>query len=101
VTVRKRSVQQSLRYRLARLEAALKPLNDDPGLRIGILRQLPADYEGERHIAITRLGERDGDRQWCDFEERPGLAPGRPDPIPRLCLTETQMRIIGEPIDEG
>jgi hypothetical protein len=94
-------VQQSLRYRLARLEAALKPLENAPGLRIGILRQLPADYEGERHIAITRLGERDGDRQWCDFEERPGPAPpGPPDPIPQLCLTETQMRIIGEPIDE-
>jgi hypothetical protein len=101
MTVRKRSVQPSLRYRLARLEAAVKPAGEGPSLRIGILRQLPADYHGERHIAITRLGEMEGDRQWCDFEERPGPAPaGPPDPVPRLCLTETRLRIAGEPIEE-
>ena len=99
--MKNKNVSRSLRRRLERLEATWQTDERPPSLRIGILHELPADYQGERHIAIVRFGERDGDRQWCEFEERPGPAPGPPDPIPQLCLTETQMRIIGNPIDEG
>jgi hypothetical protein len=93
-------IKRSLRWRLERLEAELR-LHAEPYLRIGLLRQLPADYTGERHIAIAQHGAVERGRQSCSFEERPGPAPpGPPDPVPWFYVTETQMRIIGDPIEE-
>ena len=49
---------------------------------------------------IVWEGEVDGGRHSCTFEERPGPAPPGPrDPVPWLCLTATQLRIIGDPIE--
>ena len=94
-------MKRSLLCRLEKLEAEMT-CQQRPFMRIGILRQLPADYKGERHVVIAGLGEMDGDRQWCDFEERPGLAPPGPrDPVGWLCLTETQLKMIGDPVEEG
>src|SRR3954449_5646833 len=97
----RQTIRRSLRWRLERLEAELRP-DEGPSLRIGLLRQLPADYTGERHIAIVWQGEVEGGRQSCTFEERPGPEPPRPpDTVPRLCLTEIQMKIIGDRIEDS
>jgi hypothetical protein len=96
----RQTIMRSLRSRLQKLEDALKP-DEGISLRIGLLHQLPADYTGEKHVVIVRYGEVQGGRQDCSFEERPGpVAPGPPDPVPRLCLTETQLRIIGDPVKD-
>ena len=97
----KQAIKRSFQARLQRLEAELRH-NAEPYLRIGLLRQLPADYTGERHVVIVREGEVEGGRHSCTFEERPGPAPpGSRDPVPWLCLTETQLRIIGDPVKDS
>ena len=45
-------INRSLLWRLQRLEAKLR-LDEGAHLRIGRLRKLPADYTGERHVAIV------------------------------------------------
>ena len=95
----KQATKRSFQARLQRLEAELSH-NAEPYLRIGLLRQLPADYTRERH-RLVREGEVEGGRHSCTFEERPGPAPPGPrDPVPWLCLTETQLRIIGDPVKD-
>jgi len=79
----------------ARLLARLKRLESSPGLRppyslqIGVLkRRLPADYVGERHMALIESSSRTG---LCEFEERPGPAPpGSEDRYRRIILTEAE-----------
>ena len=67
--------------RLERLEArseSLQPIR----IRYGHLRQLPADYKGERHVVVTKqLPSQDG-REWVEFEEVPGPAPVHECPPP-------------------
>jgi hypothetical protein len=92
-------MRRSLRARLEKLEAQAPSAR--PYLRIGLLRQLPADYTGERHVVIVREGEVEAGRHSCTFEERQGPAPPGPrDPVPWLPLTEAQLRIIGDPIED-
>jgi hypothetical protein len=79
----------------ARLLARLKRLESRPGLRppysyqIGVLKRLlPADYVGERHIALIESSSRTG---LCEFEERPGPAPPGSDyGGVRIILTEDE-----------
>ena len=80
--------------RLNRLEShpALRPTGV---LRIGLLKRLPEDYVGERHVVMV---EREPFSSFhtvqCEFEERPGPAPpGSDDGVPRLYLSEDEMRI--------
>jgi hypothetical protein len=97
--MRRQNIKRSLRSRLQTLEAKVKA-NDGPAQRIGfITRELPPEYTGERHMAVIRVGGYDGyHREWCEVEERPGPAPRRPaEPLPQLCLTETQMKICFGP----
>ena len=95
----KQAIKRSLRARLQRLEAEFP--DKGPPLRIGLLRQLPADYTGERHVVIVGEGEAESGRHSCTFEERPGPAPPGPrDPVPWLPLTEAQLQMIGDPIEE-
>jgi len=59
-------------------------------LRIGTLKKLPAEYEGERHIVIVA----ESSTGWCEFEERPepdsvGVRPGEV----RVYLSEDEARI--------
>jgi len=56
-------------------------------VRIGNLQRLPKDYQGERHIEVTKcLPDRDG-QQWVEFTELPGPAPSLPpDPGPPKCI---------------
>ena len=93
-------INRSLLWRLQRLEAKLR-LDEGAHLRVGRLRKLPADYTGERHVAIVWEREAEGGRHWCSFEERPGPAPPGPrDPVPWLCITQTEMDMIGDPIEQ-
>ena len=96
----KQAIKRSLRTRLQRLEAELRP-DKGPYLRIGLLRQLPADYTGERHVVIVREGE---------VEERPPLVhlrgaaragtAGTSRSGAVALLNGNQMQIIGDPIEE-
>ena len=46
-------------------------------LRFGHLKQLPREYQGERHVIVARELPNRGDQEWVEFEEVPG-----PDPEP-------------------
>ena len=81
------------------MEAELTP-DEGPSLRIGLLRELPADYTGERHIAIVWQGEIDGGESYTFDERRGPEPPGPRDTVPRLCLTENQLKIIGDRIED-
>jgi len=46
-------------------------------IRVGHLRQLPPDYQGERHVVITKRLPGEFGQERVEFEEVPG-----PDPTP-------------------
>jgi hypothetical protein len=85
----------------ARTLSRLKRLETHPGqrpplaFRIGLLKRLPADYVGERHVVIV---EREPFSSFhtveCEFEERPGpVPPGSNDGVPRVYFSEDEMKI--------
>ena len=85
----------------ARMLSRLERLETHPGLRpplafrIGLLKRLPEEYVGERHVVIV---EREPFSSFhsgpCEFEERPGPAPpGSDDGVPRVYLSEDEMKI--------
>ena len=68
-------MKAALRSRLERLEVIVEPKKPQR-FRSGVLKTLPADYVGERHVVIVKRepsGAPNG--EWCEFEERPGPAP--------------------------
>jgi len=68
-------MKKSLLARLERLEARPET-KAPPVFRYGWLRPLPADYAGERHVAmIKRQPTKSPNIEWCEFEERPGTSP--------------------------
>src|SRR3984893_13156206 len=69
-------MRAALRSRLERLEVRLEPKKPH-FFRSGYLKTLPADYVGERHVAIVKRepSGATGQNEWCEFEERPGPAP--------------------------
>jgi hypothetical protein len=84
----------------ARMLSRLKRLETHPGLhprceyRIGLLKRLPEDYVGERHVVIVeKEGTSSSGTEWCEFEERPGPPPpGSDDGIPRIYMSEDEMK---------
>ena len=69
---------RSLVARLERLEQreAQAQACKNVRLLVGHLKQLPADYTGERHVAIVgKLPESPPNADWYEFEERPGPEP--------------------------
>ena len=64
-----------LRFRLERLEARRQRARQSK-IRVGIVRVLPYDFVGERHIVPVEPGApgRPAGATY-DFEERPGPAP--------------------------
>ncbi len=63
---------------VARLEGleALPETGKPLFFRYGWLHALPADFTGERHVAIvTREPTRTPNVEWCVFEERPSCGP--------------------------
>ena len=83
-------MRAEIRSRLERLEAVVAPKK--PQLfRSGYPKTLPSDYIGERHVVIVKREPTGapGTFEWCEFEERPGLAPpGSEDPCFTVYLTE-------------
>jgi hypothetical protein len=79
---------------LARLETLekIRPSKASIAYRIGVLKSLPRDFVGERHIALVERGEVRQKVEWCKFEERPGKAPAtQHDGIPTIYLSELEM----------
>jgi hypothetical protein len=65
---------KQLLARVARLESRVTAPGVPP-VRYGYLTALPDDYTGDRHVVIvSRTPQSDGS-DWCEFAERPGLAP--------------------------
>ena len=69
-------MRAALRSRLERLEVVVEPKKPQR-FRSGVLKTLPADYVGERHVVIVKRepSGAPGNGEWCEFEERPGPAP--------------------------
>lgn len=68
-------MRSQLAQRITRLEAS-RTIGPIPVFRSGWLTPLPADFEGERHVAlVSRQPGRNPLVEWCEFEERPGTAP--------------------------
>ena len=62
-------------------------------IRIGLLRPLPDDYRGERHIVLVkRKGTPSG---YPEYEERPGRGPRRRalDDFPTVFLSEDDLNL--------
>jgi hypothetical protein len=60
--------------------AAVSLISKKPQLvRSGYLKTPPADYVGERHVAIVKREPRGapGTFEWCEFEEPWAVAEGR------------------------
>ena len=86
-------MKNSLLARLKKLEASIAPV---PSIeyRIGLLKLLPEDFVGERHIAIVKRGPPGENTPWCEFEERPGPPPpGQDDGVPRIYLSEDEINM--------
>ena len=79
---------------LARLETLEKVRSPQASIayRMGVLKPLPRDFAGQRHIALVKRGGVQQNVEWCEFEERPGKAPAaQDDGIPTIYLSELEM----------
>jgi len=63
--------------RLERLEFHTAVASHPIRMRLGDLRQLPEDYQDERHVIVTKQLLSQNGQEWVEFEEVPG-----PDPNP-------------------
>lgn len=87
-------VRAKLLSRLGNLEAQSRQPRQ-PVLQIGLLRSLPDDFVGERHVVVVRR-EPSGTPNWetCEFAERPGPEPpGRHESASRIYLSEDDMNL--------
>jgi len=72
-------MKAALLARLARLENRPE-MNKPAAMRYGWLKPLPADFTGERHVAIIKREPTDRRNiEWCQFEERVGPPPPNSD----------------------
>ena len=68
-------MRAALRSRLERLEVVVEPKKPQR-FRSGVLKTLPKDYVGKRHVVIVKREPAGAPgNEWCEFEERPGPAP--------------------------
>ena len=87
-------MKKKLISRLERLEARCQAMQ--PQLRYGILKRLPPDYEGERHIVVVSENPMPtSPHVACVFEERAGRAPRgtKVDNIPRAYMSEDDLNL--------
>jgi hypothetical protein len=80
--------------RLQRLESRFKR-EQEQIVQIGLLKRLPDDFAGERHVVAVRC-QPIATPNWesCEFEERPGPEPpGMQGTTCRIFLTEMDMRL--------
>ena len=69
--------------RLERLECRVAASGHTVKLRFGHLKQLPREYQGERHVIVARELPKQGDQEWVEFEEVPGPDPDPPEQLAR------------------
>src|ERR1700675_1272311 len=68
-------MKAALRSRLKRLEVVVEPKKPQR-FRSGVLKTLPKDYVGERHVVIVKREPAAAPgNEWCEFEGRPGPVP--------------------------
>jgi hypothetical protein len=62
---------------------------------MGVLKRLPEDYVGARHVVvIERAPSSFFHTGLCEFEERPGPPPpGSDDGVPRVYFSEDEMNL--------
>ena len=72
------TTRAGLLVRLERLECRVAAVSQHHSkIRIGNLKRLPPEYQGERHVVITKHLPNEGDQERVEFEEVRG-----PDPNP-------------------
>jgi hypothetical protein len=86
-------MRRNLLSRLERLEKQVR-LEMQSRIRIGVLKPLPDDFVGERHIVVVKqLPSTLGPEIW-EYEERPGRGrPLRPEDVPTLYISEDDMNL--------
>ena len=72
-----RRTRVALLGRLERLESHAAAVAPTIKLCFGHLRRLPRDYQGEKHVVVTKQLPNKNGQEWVEFEEVPG-----PDPNP-------------------
>jgi hypothetical protein len=68
-------ISAALRSRLKRLESRRPTAESRVEVRVGTVKRLPPEYEGERHLVVARQLTTEYGGQRFEFEEAPG-----PDP---------------------
>jgi hypothetical protein len=85
-------MKSTLRSRLKRLEDRTAAQRANL-IRMGVLRKLPSDYAGERHIVVIHRNS-NSTFEWCDCEERPGPAPAGSDvDLPLTYFSEDDLKL--------
>jgi hypothetical protein len=89
--------------RIEKLETRVAARSKIIRIRLGYVKRLPCEYQGERHIVIARHLPNKGNQEWVEFEEVPGQAPASPkedrfDPVRYI-----DVRVLSPhpPIEEG
>ena len=81
---RRSSMRARIRARLlTRLECRVAATDQGIKLRLGHLKRLPREYQGERHVIVAREIPKRGDQEWVEFEEVPGPDPDPPEHLAR------------------
>ena len=84
----------TLLTRLERLETRTAEASRKITIQFGDLRQLPADYKGERHTIIAKhLPSRNG-QEWVEFEEVAGPDPNPHKPQPGSVPTHIDVMFV-------
>ena len=74
-------MKSKIASRLRRLESRVAAKQASL-MRHGVLKMLPSDYVGERHIVVvSRQVNSTGTAEWFTCEERPGPAPAGSEDI--------------------
>jgi hypothetical protein len=88
-------MKTKLLSRLERLEAKAQDAREAT-IQIGVLKRLPDDFRGERHVIVAkRYPSSTPNWERCVFEERPGPAPsGVQDGAGRIYLEEGDLALL-------
>lgn len=77
-------MKSKIASRLRRLESRVAAKRANL-MRHGVLKALPGDYVGERHIVVvSRKVNSTATAEWFNCEERPGPAPAGSEDVPRI-----------------
>ena len=80
-----------LKSRLKRLELKRKPVRRSV-IQMGVIKRLPDDFTGEKHVVVSNPRLVDPFLEYCDFEEQPGPAPrGGHDEACKVFVTEDDL----------